>query len=235
MFQGESFQPSNTPVEVAKYEESSYEIGRVELLKDLIPSGLGKSAIDIGCGPGFFSSVLSNKGWETTAIDTDFVNIESAKNHAYETHLGDALSLLPDLPESQYDLVLCLELIEHMPKPLGQNLLKEIIKVLKPGGGLIISTPNKFSPEGLGGYYWGEKIRGHGKWTAWDSTHIHIYSSSEIIQLLKTSGFVVDRITGYYYEGTLPVIGRWKLPLKKSTKFPLNQIGFNIVVECHKK
>jgi len=234
MSQDNKFQASNTPFKLTKYE-SRYEVGRVEILKDLIPSGHGKSAIDIGCGPGFFSRELTNKGWRTTAIDTDTENIENAKNHAYEAHIGDALSVLSELPESQYDLVLTLELIEHLPKPLGKDLLKEIKRVLKPHGGLIISTPNRFSPEGLGGYYWGEKIRGWGKWTAWDSTHIHIYSSSEILQLLQAIGFTVDKVVGYYYEGRLPVIGRWKLPLEKSTKFPLNRVGFNIAIECHKE
>ena len=122
-----------------------------------------------------------------------------------------------------------------MPKPIGKKLLMEIIRILKPHGGLIISTPNRYSPEGLGDYYWGERIRGWERWTAWDSTHVHIYSSSEILRLLKTTGFAVDRVTGYYYEGRLPFIGRWKLPLTKSAMFPLNRLGFNVIVEGHKR
>jgi len=228
------FQPSHTQINFTKYEKP-YEIGRIEILKGLIPSGQGRSAIDIGCGPGYFSRELSGKGWRTTAIDTDIQNIESARNYAYATHLGDASSVLSKLPENQYELVLSLEIVEHMPKSHGKHLLTEIIRVLTPHGSLIISTPNRFSPEGLGGYYWGEKIRSWGKWAAWDSTHVHIYSSLEILQLLKTRGFAMDRIIGYHYEGKLPVIGRWKLPLVKSTMFPVNRIGFNIIIECHKK
>jgi 2-polyprenyl-3-methyl-5-hydroxy-6-metoxy-1,4-benzoquinol methylase len=228
------FQASHTPFDFTKYEKP-YEIARVKIIKGLIPLGHGNNAIDIGCGPGYFSKELSRKDWRTTAIDTDAQNIESARNYAHETHLGDALSVLSEFLESQYDLVLCLEIIEHMPRFLGKKLLMEIIRVLKPHGGLIISTPNRFSLEGLYGYYWGERIRGRGKWSAWDSTHVHIYSSSEILRLLDTSEFAVDRITGYYYGGRLPVIGRYKLPLVKSTMFPLNRIGFNIMIECHKR
>jgi len=234
MSQENQFQASHTPLDFSKYEKP-YEIHRVKILKDLMPSGCGKSAIDCGCGPGYFSRELSSKGWKVIAIDTDPENIESARNYAHETHLGDALSLLSEFPESQYDLVLAFEIIEHMPKPQGKNLLMEIRRVLKPHGGLRISTPNRFSPEGLAGYYWGERIKGWERWTAWDSTHVHIYSSSEILHLLGTVGFAVDRITGYYYEGSLPVIGRWKLPLVKSTVFPFNRIGFNIMIECHKR
>ena len=234
MFSNKKFHVSHTPFDFTKYEDL-YEIRRTKILKELLPSGHGKKAIDIGCGPGYFSRELTTKGWKTTSIDTDSENIENAKKYAIETHLGDALIILANLPESQYDLVLSLEIIEHMPKPHGKNLLMEIIRVLKPGGKLILSTPNRFSPEGIGGYYWGEKIRSGDKWTAWDQTHVHIYSSLEIVKLLKTIGFAVDRITGYHYEGGLPVIGRWKLPLVKSTRFPFNLVGFNIMFECHKR
>ena len=227
------FKASHTPFNFKNYE-SSFELNRINILKNLIPVGNGKTAIDIGCGPGYFSKELTNKNWRTTSIDTDPENIKIAKNYAHETHLGDALDILSNLSESQYDLVLCLELIEHMPKPQGEKLLMRIIRLLKPHGKLIISTPNKFSLEGLGGYYWGEKIRGWGKWTAWDASHVYIYSSMEIQKILKMCGFVIDRITGYYYEGRFPVIGQWKLPLVKTTRFPFNRLGFNTIIECHK-
>ena len=231
---GKKFQATHTPFDLTRYE-SPYEIDRLKILKELIPSCYGKSAIDIGCGPGYFSRELSNKGWRTSSVDTDSENIESAKEHAHETHLGDILSVLPELPVNHYDLALSLEIIEHMPKAHGENLLKGIFRVLKPDSRLIISTPNKFSPEGLGGYYWGEKMRGGEKWNAFDPTHVHIYTSPEFLQIVKSNGFSVNKIIGYYYEGTLPLIGRWKLPLVKSTMFPLNRIGFNIILDCHKK
>jgi len=234
MSSDEEFQATQTPFDLTRYE-SPYEINRLKIIKELIPLGHGKSAIDIGCGPGYFSRELTNKGWRTSSVDTDSENIESAGNYAHETHLGDVLSVLPEHPANQYDLALSLEIIEHMPKAQGKKLLLEINRVLKPRGRLIISTPNRFSPEGLGGYYWGEKIRGWGKWDAADSTHVHIYSSPEIIQLVKSSGFYVNKIIGYYYKGTLPLIGRWKLPLVKSAMFPLNRLGFNIILDCHKK
>jgi len=95
------------------------------------------------------------------------------------------------------------------------------------------TSPQPSIPEGFGGYYWGEKIRGWRKWDAWDKTHVHIYSSLELLRLMKEAGFGVDRITGYYYEGLLPLIGRWRLPLTSTTRFPLNRLGFKIIVECH--
>lgn len=214
---------------------NSYEINRIKILKDLIPLGYGESAIDIGCGPGYFSRELSIRGWRTSCIDIDGDNIESARNYALEAYLGEAVSVLSKFPAGKFGLVLCLEIIEHMQKMQGKSLLTEIRRVLKPYGRLILSTPNRFSPQGLGGFYWGEKLRGWEKWTAFDSTHVHIYSSSEILQLSESNGFEVDRVTGYHYGGRLPLIGYWRLPLVKSTVFPLNRIGFNLILECHKQ
>lgn len=227
------FKPSHTPFDFSRYQKD-FEVRRARMLKTRVPHGHGESALDIGCGPGYFSKLLTDRGWETTAVDTDPDNIQSAEKYAGEAHLGDAVEILPKLNEAQYALVLALEIIEHMPKTRGELLLKEIMRVLKPGGKLILCTPNKFSQEGLWGYYWGEKIRKK-RWEAWDETHVHIYSSPEIIRLVKTAGFAVDAVTGYYYEGDLPFERRWKLPLSISTTFPLNRLGFNILLECRKK
>jgi 2-polyprenyl-3-methyl-5-hydroxy-6-metoxy-1,4-benzoquinol methylase len=228
------YQPSGTAFDLTKYD-CRYETGRLGILRAIMPPGQGKRAIDLGCGPGYFSCELATRGWETLSVDTDSKNIANAKKYAHDARQGDALSVLKELQEDHYDLVLALEIIEHMPKTHGMSLLAAIRRVLKPGGKLILSTPNRYSPEGLGGYYWGEKIRGWGKWTAYDPTHIHIYSSSEILGVLGAGGFAVEKITGYFYEGRLPLIGRWKLPLTKSTAFPLNRFGFNIILECRKK
>lgn len=217
-----------------KKYDNPYELERANIIKGMLPLGQGGTAIDIGCGPGYFTRELSYKGWKTTAIDNNNEHVESVKTYASETYLGDVLSVLSRLPGDQHELVLSLEIIEHMSKDQGKKLLNEINRVLKKNGVLVISTPNRFSPEGLGGYYYREKIRRLERWNAWDPTHVHIYSSIEILKYIKAAGFIVDKIIGYYYEGCLPLIGHWKLPIVKSTLFPLNYLGFNILIKCHK-
>lgn len=227
------FTPTNTPFDESKYT-TPYEMGRVALLESLIPAGNGAAAVDLGCGPGHFSRVLTARGWRTTAVDTDSSNIALAGAHAAETRLGDALGVLRTLPAGQFELAVAFEIIEHMPRELGEDLVRAIAGVLKPGGRLLISTPNRHSPEGLGGYYWGEKLRRRKRWTAWDVTHVYIYSAPEILQLLSANGFAVTAVAGYHYEGSLPVIGKWRLPLQVSRRAPWNRLGFNIVVECRR-
>lgn len=233
MLSDSGFRPSGTPFGLARYE-TPYEVGRTGIIDGLIPFSNNNDAIDIACGPGYFCKRLTDKGWRTTALDADSENLRSAAGHAAETHLGDAAVVLSKLPEGRYDLALALEIVEHLPKTSGADFLKAIRRVLKPGGRLIVSTPNRCSPEGWGHYYWGEKIRGWGKWYAWDETHVHIYSSHEFLRLLTATRFTVDRVTGYHYQGVLPLIGRWRMPITKSTTFPLNRLGFNTILECHK-
>lgn len=204
-------------------------------MERLIPDTQSGLALDIGCGSGHYTKILTDKGWRTTAIDADSSKTEIVKRYAAETHTGDAINVLQQLALKHFDLVLSLEIIEHMSKRDAQTFLEKVCMVLKPGGHLLLSTPNRLSPEGLGGYYWGEKIRGWTKWNAWDPAHIHLYSSFEIIGFLKECGFSIKKITGYWYQGRLPIIGRWNLPFWVSEHWPFNRFGFMIILECRRQ
>jgi 2-polyprenyl-3-methyl-5-hydroxy-6-metoxy-1,4-benzoquinol methylase len=231
--ESEETQNAGLVLKPSKYQDP-YEIRRTRIVERLIPQGSGDKALDVGCGTGHFCKVLTDRGWETTAIDSDSASIVPARAHARETHVGDAAAVLSKLPGNQYGLVLALEIVEHMPQADAEELLDWIHRVLKPKGRLILSTPNRLSMQGLGGYHWKEKIRRQERWTAWDPTHVRIYSSSEILRLVKSKRFVVDGITGYHYEGTLPLIGHFRFPFVTSRVFPFNRFGFNIIIECRK-
>jgi 2-polyprenyl-3-methyl-5-hydroxy-6-metoxy-1,4-benzoquinol methylase len=230
----EEYHPSPTPKDFHSYETSPYQIARCQIIQNLMPAGNGRLAIDIGCGPGFFCQMLSDKGWETTAIDLDTSNLDSARRWASKMILGDVLDVLSNLPSNEYEFALALEIIEHMPKSYGRSLLTKINRILKPGGKLLLSTPNKFSLEGLNGHYLLEKVLRRGKWNAWDNTHVHIYSSPEIIKLLKDNGYCLDKIVGFWYETGLPVLGRLRLPFQKTERYPFNRFGFKIILSCTK-
>jgi 2-polyprenyl-3-methyl-5-hydroxy-6-metoxy-1,4-benzoquinol methylase len=209
---------------------SSYEQNRASIIRTLIPLGHGRHALDLGCGPGFYSRILAEKGWVVTSVDLEETNIAAAARFAHRTIAGDVLAVLPALPDNTFDLVLALELIEHMPQ--GARLPQEVLRVVRPEGLLIISTPNRLSPEGLGGYYWGEKIRGWGKWNAWNDTHVKIYTSFEFLGLLERFGWTIQKVVGYWYYGLLPLGVWWTLPVSSTPRFPLNRFGFNTIAVC---
>ena len=106
----------------------------------------GLKALDVGCGGGLLAEALHDRGAEVTAIDVTQANIEVAKLHALNRGLVidyrviTAEELAESQPES-FDVVACLEVIEHVPDP-GQ-LIAACSKLLKPGGQMFLSTLNR--------------------------------------------------------------------------------------------
>lgn len=102
--------------------------------------------IDIGCGGGLVTSELHKLGMQVTGIDAGFENIAAAKKHAIQHNLNinylhaTVEDILPTSFET-YDVVICLELLEHVNNPA--EFIKNISYILKPGGMLILSTINR--------------------------------------------------------------------------------------------
>jgi 2-polyprenyl-6-hydroxyphenyl methylase/3-demethylubiquinone-9 3-methyltransferase len=101
----------------------------------------GKTALDVGCGAGLLAEPLARLGASVTGLDAAPELIEVAREHAAAQELaidyraGDAEAL-----ESQFDLITCMEVIEHVAGP--QAFVHTLAKRLAPGGLLILSTPN---------------------------------------------------------------------------------------------
>ena len=222
-------------VDPRKYSAQPYEQQRCRLIAEHIPDGQGKPALDVGCGPGFFSRLLAERNWRVDAVDANAQNLQHVRDIAQTVRHGDAIEILAKLPAGRYDFALALELIEHFPRAQGRLLLRELRRVLSPAGRLLLSTPNRYSPEGLIGYYLNEKLRGVRPWQAWDPSHVHIYSSPEILSLLRCEGFLVEQCIGYWYEAHLPLLGPFRPPLTASRHWPINRLGFNLILSCRKK
>jgi 2-polyprenyl-6-hydroxyphenyl methylase/3-demethylubiquinone-9 3-methyltransferase len=105
----------------------------------------GLNILDVGCGGGLLCEPLARLGANVTGIDPSRANIDVAKAHAAEAglevnyRLTSAEALVKQA--EQFDLVLAMEVIEHVPNP--DAFLISCAKLVKPGGLLLVATINR--------------------------------------------------------------------------------------------
>jgi 2-polyprenyl-3-methyl-5-hydroxy-6-metoxy-1,4-benzoquinol methylase len=104
----------------------------------------GERLLDIGAKWGGLGACARSLGLDIdyTGLDLSEANVQKAGALGLDVRQADASAPLP-IADDEYDCVTCLELLEHLPTPVG--LLGEIARVLKPDGRAILSVPNPYS------------------------------------------------------------------------------------------
>jgi 2-polyprenyl-6-hydroxyphenyl methylase/3-demethylubiquinone-9 3-methyltransferase len=103
-------------------------------------------ALDVGCGGGLLTESLARAGANVTGIDLAPTMIETARLHAIDAGLSieyrvEAAETLANTQTAKYDLVTCMEMLEHVPDPA--ETLGVLGKLVRPGGDVFISTINR--------------------------------------------------------------------------------------------
>ena len=106
----------------------------------------GKRVIDIGCGGGILSEAMAQRGAIVKGIDMGEAPLNVAKLHLQESKLDIdyeriTAEEIADREAGQYDIVTCLEMLEHVPNPL--SVIQACTKLVKPGGHVFMSTLNR--------------------------------------------------------------------------------------------
>ena len=112
----------------------------------------GKSVMDIASGEGYGAALLASKAQSVTGVDIDPESIKHAKHTYYANNLSFVVGSCDSvpLPGASFDVVTSFETIEHHDK--HDEMLREIKRVLKPEGILIISSPNRLTYSDKPGY-----------------------------------------------------------------------------------
>jgi len=129
---------------------------RAQTVLNLLSVSPGERVLDIGCGDARDILMLANSGAEIVGLDISPGMVQVARQELDRNCInnvtlivGDASNL--DFPDSYFDKILCSEVIEHIPEI--RKSLMEMRRVLKPGGTLVLSTPNRASLYGFERYY----------------------------------------------------------------------------------
>jgi len=183
----------------------------------------GKHIIDVGCGGGIFSEALNKRGATVTGIDLSEESISIARLHLLESgHNVDyqcisAEKMAQNKPAS-YDMVTCLELLEHVPDPA--STVAACATLVAPGGSVFFSTINRNPKSWLQAIVGAEQVlkllpRG---------THDHkkFIKPSELAAYCRSAGLEIKTLRGMTYN-----------PL--SQRFSLTQdIDVNYLVHCER-
>jgi ubiquinone/menaquinone biosynthesis C-methylase UbiE len=117
-----------------------------ERLKVYLPilreAGITKGIVDIGCGRGEWLELLKEEGARASGVDLNRVMLAECRRRGFEVTEADALDYLRGLPDESLEAVTSFHLIEHLPFETLVMLIDEIERVLKPGGLIILETPN---------------------------------------------------------------------------------------------
>jgi len=132
--------------------------------------------LDVGCGSGERLELLKQLGWTVKGVDLDAKAVAVAQKKGLDAECGDLKTMA--LPAESFDAVILSHVIEHVPQPC--DLLTECARVLKPGGRLVMLTPNA---ESFGLDYYGRCWRG-----LEPPRHLQIFSQSSLEQIVKKAG-----------------------------------------------
>ena len=140
-------------------------------------SARGVRFLDVGCSTGRVLRLAQTMGFEVTGLDYSKWAADHCVSLGFQTHHG---SLFGQWEQGEkFDVIHCSHTIEHVPDPVAY--LREMYRLLAPGGQLMLAFPNYASLP---------RVLLREKWTAWClDSHLWQFTMSQICRLLRAEGF----------------------------------------------
>ena len=169
----------------------------------------GKRLVDVGCGGGILAEAMAHRGATVTGIDMGEAPLSVARIHQLESGVDvdyrqcTAEALAEEAAES-FDVVCCLEMLEHVPDPAA--VIQACADLAVPGGSLYFSTINRNPKAFLFAIVGAEHILK--LLPAGTHEYTKFIRPSELATWLRDAGLVLDTMTGMTYN---PITRRYRL------------------------
>jgi 2-polyprenyl-3-methyl-5-hydroxy-6-metoxy-1,4-benzoquinol methylase len=175
----------------------------------LILPRLKGRVLDAGSGEGFGVDMMRKAGLDAWGIDLSPEVVQKTNERYGSFFKPGSITQIP-YGENEFDAITCMEVIEHVPEPDAVLALKEIRRVLRPGGVLVLSTPNVRNSIGA-------EVNDY---------HFKEYTSEEMTTMLRNAGFDDIEMLGLACSNKA-VQGMTKSPLAKAWMKFKHMIGLN--------
>lgn len=143
----------------------------------------GGRLLDVGCGNGRFLTSMRALGWDVEGVEISEDGMKACRLSALPVHHGDVFSAA--FADGRFDLVTARHVVEHVPDPLA--FIAELARVLRPGGRLVVETPNS---EALGRQWFATR------WYANEvPRHLFLFSPANLERLGVGAGLVKSAMT----------------------------------------
>ena len=188
-FEGDSSQGYRSYADMRKALVPHFK-RRIEQLEAELPSR--GSLLDYGCAAGYFLEAARQNGWQISGVE-----LADAMARQAERSLGIPIAhTLAELPEARFDVVTLWEVIEHLPRPV--EVMRQLLERLRPGGALMLSTPNTG--------HW-QAVNEPEAWVSYrPPSHLLYFTRSTLTEALQRAGFESIRVRGV---SPLPWLPNW--------------------------
>ena len=173
---------------------------RLEWINARVPLA-GKQVCDVGCGGGILAESIAKKGATVTGIDLSEKALKVADLHSLESGIKVRYELtsaeeLAAREAGQYDVVTCMEMLEHVPDPAA--IVQACAKLVKPGGHIFFSTLNRNPKTYLFAIIGAEYVLG----LLPRGTHDYakFITPAELSGFARTAGLEVEALKGMTYN-----------------------------------
>jgi SAM-dependent methyltransferase len=164
------------PLELLASSELPYWFVRDHVRNKLAPDGV---VVDLGCGEGYLTYALRRAGFECVGVDLSSTVVARARRRFGRDDWFFTVDELARADFAGADLVVALELVEHVPEPA--RLLRDAVALLKDGGAVLMTTPNRdaSSPEAV----WQSDL---------PPVHLHWFGTRALTELAVQAGCDVE-------------------------------------------